>query len=351
MAIKDTSTTGGKFSQAFGSRRNRYWKMNNTFFGGRTLNEVFTTSAGLWTLLRIIVAVIFALIAFIFTEVIPEMPPFGRNVLRILITLWFGLMGYGLFPDLARLITMSTINLINNFTRKISTEVMDQLVRLPNAQQTYNPPGAYSTHAPIGGFSVNQPLILDTSAIIDGRILDIAKAGFVYGTVLIPTFILTELQQVADSSDYLKRSRGRRGFEIIEELKKTKGLRIEVWDKEPAAKAVDDKLIKLAKSLHGKIITTDYNLNRVASVSNVSVLNVNELANAVKTIAIPGEKLKLKVVHLGKDHKQGVGYLPDGTMIVVEDGAELVGKEVETEVNRVLQVPAGRMIFVKAPKG
>ncbi len=295
-------------------------------------------------LLRLVLAVIFALTAFIFSEVIPDIPPIKSSILRLIVSLWFGLIGYGLFPDLARVVTQTTLSLINNFISKVGTEVMNQIVRLPRQ----NPFSVGSpSQAPIGGVSVNQPLIIDTSAIIDGRILDIAKTGFVYGTILLPTFVLTELQQVSDSSDYLKRSRGRRGFEVIEELKKLKGLRIEIWDKEVMAKAVDDKLIKLAKNLHGKIITTDFNLNRVATLSNVPVLNINDLANAVKAIAVPGENLVVKVVHLGKDPKQGVGYLPDGTMIVVEDGATLVGKEIKTEVTRLIQVAAGRMIFTK----
>lgn len=294
--------------------------------------------------LRLILAVTFALIAFIFSEVIPEIPPLNHTFLRIIVTVWFGLIGYSLFPDLAKALTSYTITLANTITNRVSIQVMDQLMRLPH-QNPFSAP--FPSHAPIGGVSVNQPLIIDTSALIDGRILDIAKTNFIFGTILLPSFILAELQQVSDSSDYLKRSRGRRGFEIVEELKKIKGIRIEVWDKEPAAKTVDDKLIKLAKSLHGRIITTDFNLNRVASVSNVLVLNVNELSNAVKTVAIPGETLKVKVVHLGKDPKQGVGYLPDGTMIVVEDGAQLVGAEVKAEVSRVIQVAAGRMIFVK----
>jgi uncharacterized protein YacL len=304
-----------------------------------------------WNLLliiRIIFAVTFALTAFIFSELIPDIPPLSHNLLRIIITVWFGLVGYGLFPDIARAVTINTINMVNNLIDMVSTEVMNRIIKLPQGGNPYAAPIAM--HAPIGGVSVNQPMILDTSAIIDGRILDIAKAGFIFGTLLIPNSVLQELQQVADSSDYLKRSRGRRGFEIIEDLKKVKGLRVEVWDKEPPAKNVDDRLIKLAKNLRGRIITTDYNLNRVASVSNINVLNVNDLANAVKTVAIPGEELKVKVVHLGKDPTQGVGYLPDGTMIVVEEGADLAGKEVKTEVTRVIQVAAGRMIFTKKAK-
>ena len=188
---------------------------------------------------------------------------------------------------------------------------------------------------------------MDTSAIIDGRILDIAKTGFVSGLVLVPKFILTELQQVADSADSLKRARGRKGFEIVEELKKIKKLRIEIWDKDQNGKQVDEKLLNLAKSLHGRIITTDYNLNRVAQAWGIEVLNVNDLANAVKTVSLPGESMEIKVVHLGKDKTQGVGYLSDGTMVVVADSAEKIGQTVKTEVTKNIQTPAGRMIFAK----
>lgn len=299
-------------------------------------------------ILRLILAIIFALIAFIFSEVVPDIPPISKNILRVIITLWSGLLGYGLFPDIARAITNYSLNIFNALTLRISTEVMNQIERISRPQNNMTIP--YPTNSPVGGVSLNQPMILDTSAIIDGRILDIAKTGFLFGTVLVPTFVLQELQQVADSADYLKRSRGRRGFEVIEDLKKVKGLRIEIWEKEPAAKQVDDKIIKLAKNLHGRVITTDYNLNRVASVQNVTVLNINDLANSVKAVAIPGEKLTVKVVHIGKDPTQGIGYLPDGTMIVVENGAQLVGADVRTEVTRLIQGSAGRMIFTKSLK-
>lgn len=298
-------------------------------------------------ILRIILAVFFALIAFIFSELIPDIPPFNHAFLRVVITIWFGLLGYGLFPDLARLVTTTTLNLINAFITRVSNEITNQILRIQYQNQANNQAPLSGTISPIGGLAFNQPLILDTSAIIDGRILDIAKTSFMYGTLLVPTFVLTELQQVADSSDYIKRARGRRGFEIIEDLKKVKGLRIEIWDKEPVAKTVDDKVIRLAKSLKGKIITTDYNLNRVASVSGVTVLNINDLGNALKTVAIPGEKLEIKLVHIGKDPKQAVGYLADGTMVVLENGANLVGKEVELEVTKLIQGSAGKMIFGK----
>lgn len=297
-------------------------------------------------ILRIVLAIVFALIAFIFTEVVPDLPPFNKITLRIVITLWFGLMGYGLFPDLAQLVSTATVRFVNSLVSRLSVEITSQMMRIQKPQG-FGSSNNFSAVSPIGGVAVSHPLILDTSAIIDGRILDIAKTHFLSGTILIPSFILIELQQVADSADYLKRSRGRRGFEVVDELKRVKGLRIEIWDKDAAGKNPDEKLLKMAKNLHGRIITTDFNLNRLATVSNIIVLNINELANSVRSIAIPGEKLKVKIVHLGKDPKQGVGYLPDGTMVVVEDGAELVGKEIDTEVARLIQVAAGRMIFVR----
>lgn len=297
--------------------------------------------------LRLVLAVSFALIAFIFSELIPDIPPFSHIFLRVIITVWFGLIGFGLFPDIAKRVSLASLYIVNLITNRVSSEVMSQLMRLPQ-HHSFSVPLRHN--APVGGVAANQPIILDTSAIIDGRIVDVAKTGFISGIFLIPSFVLAELQQVADSSDYLKRSRGRRGFEVIDELKKIKGLRVEIWDKEPAAKTVDDKLLKLTKSLTGRIVTTDFNLNRVASVSGIKVLNINDLANAVKTLAIPGEKLDIKIIHIGKDAKQGVGYLADGTMVVVEEGADLVGKEVKVEVSRILQVAAGRMIFTKKIK-
>lgn len=315
----------------------------------RSLANVFQNPRVIKRILRLVMALVFALPAFIFSELVPEIQPFNRTLLRALITIWFAALGYGLFPDLAKLVTFQVIALLNAFTNRISSEIVDRMVRIPaiSSASINNPTYASSS---VTGMSVSRPLILDTSAIIDGRILDIAKTNFITGSILLPHFVLIELQQVADSSDYIKRSRGRRGFEVIADLKKVKGIHLEIWENEPAAKNVDEKLIKLAKALNGKLITTDFNLNKVATFSNVPVLNVNDLANAVKTVAIPGEVLKIKVVHLGKDPKQGVGYLPDGTMIVVENGAQLVGKEVETEVSRVLQGSAGRMIFTKFAK-
>ncbi len=199
--------------------------------------------------------------------------------------------------------------------------------------------------------SLSGALILDTSSIIDGRVLEVAQAGFLSGIILIPGFVLRELQQVADSADAIKRSRGRRGFEIVNTLKKIKNLKVEVLDG-PLAEVkpgqdVDSAIVDLSKAIRGRILTCDFNLNRVAKLRGVMVLNINELANALKALPVPGERLRLKLVQEGKDKDQGVGYLPDGTMVVVKDASDLVGDELEIEVTKVLQGPAGRMVFGK----
>lgn len=293
-------------------------------------------------ILRFIVALIFATFAAIFAELIPPIPGTDPFLIKALITLLVGGIGFALFPDISRYTRFISLSLFNVMVRRVTQELLNQLLRI---RAPHFPFG--QTSPQIGGVALTKPVILDTSAIIDGRVLDIAKSGFISGLVLIPRIVLAELQQVADSKDDLKRQRARKGFETIEELKKVKGVKIEVWDREQGGKTVDDKLLNLTKSLHGKIITTDFNLNRVASVANISVLNINDLANAVKTLALPGESLELKIVHIGKDHKQGVGYLEDGTMIVVADSADDIGKSLKVEVTKSLQIPAGRMVFAK----
>ena len=292
--------------------------------------------------LRLILAFLFATAAAIFSQLIPPFLGEASFVIRVLLTLASGGFGYLLFPQVARSVRVITMTTFNFVVHRVSSEVSSQISRFPR----FNPP--FSGALPqVGSLALTRPLILDTSAIIDGRILDIAKTGFISGLALLPNFVLTELQQVADSVDSLKRARGRRGFEIVEELKKVKQVKMEVWDKEQNGKLVDEKLINLAKSLHGRIVTTDYNLNRLASVSNISVLNVNDLANAVKTMSLPGESLEIKIVHLGKDSSQGVGYLPDGTMVVVSEAADKIGQTFEVEVTKNIQTPAGRMVFAK----
>ncbi|RUS44312.1 PIN/TRAM domain-containing protein [Cohnella sp. AR92] len=190
--------------------------------------------------------------------------------------------------------------------------------------------------------------ILDTSVIIDGRIADICKTGFIEGTLVIPEFVLEELQHIADSSDLLKRNRGRRGLDILNKIQKELDVRVLIYEEmndEPGE--VDSKLVKLAKAMHGKVVTNDFNLNKVCELQGVSVLNINDLANAVKPVVLPGEEIVVQVIKDGKEHGQGVAYLDDGTMIVVEGGRDFIGTTMEVLVTSVLQTSAGRMIFAK----
>lgn len=188
--------------------------------------------------------------------------------------------------------------------------------------------------------------ILDTSVIIDGRITDICESGFVEGILIIPRFVLNEIQAIADSPDTLKRNRGRRGLDVLRRLQKGKQFKITIHDVDfPELETVDAKLLKLAKALNAKIFTNDYNLNKVAELEQIKVLNINELANALKPVVLPGELLKVKIIKEGKEFNQGVAYLDDGTMIVVEEGKNQLGQIVNIVVTSVLQTAAGRMIF------
>ena len=196
-----------------------------------------------------------------------------------------------------------------------------------------------------------EQMLLDTSVIIDGRIADVARAGFLRGTLVIPRFILLELQGIADSSDALRRARGRRGLDLMARLQKEALLPVQVIERDPREVVeVDAKLVAVARELNCPILTNDYNLNRVAELQGVRVLNVNELATAVRPVVLPGEELSVKVIQEGKEAAQGVGYLDDGTMIVVEGGARHLGEEIDVVVLRVLQTVAGRMIFAH-PRG
>lgn len=199
-----------------------------------------------------------------------------------------------------------------------------------------------------GGPTGLNPKVIDTSTIIDGRIIDIYRTGFIEGTLIIPQFVLDELQNIADSNDSLRRNRGRRGLDILNTLQREEHGRIDISPKDfSKISGVDSKLVQLAKDMKGTLVTVDYNLNKVARLQGVDVLNVNELANALKTIVLPGEEMKVHVVREGKEAGQGVAYLEDGTMIVVEEGQKFIGKDIDCEVTSVLQTPAGRMIFVK----
>ncbi len=194
------------------------------------------------------------------------------------------------------------------------------------------------------------PKIIDTSVIIDGRISDIMKTGFIEGPIVIPEFVLVELRHIADSSDALKRNRGRRGLDILNKIQTEYGIEIYNTNSERALDEipeVDVKLLKLAQIMNGKVVTNDYNLNKVAGINGVSVLNINELANTLKPVVLPGEAMNVFLVKEGKEYNQAVAYLDDGTMIVVEEGRKYIGKSTDVMVTSVLQTAAGRMIFAK----
>ncbi len=194
-------------------------------------------------------------------------------------------------------------------------------------------------------------VLLDTSVIIDGRIVDICKTRFLGGKVVIPKFVLRELQQIADSTDPIKRQRGRRGLEILNTIQNEPGMDITIHEQDfTETTEVDAKLVLLAKLLEAKILTVDFNLNRVASIQGIKVLNINELANALKPVVFPGEEMHIKLIKEGKEHNQAIGYLDDGTMVVVEDARRLLGQEVKVVVTSVLQTQAGRMIFTRTDK-
>lgn len=195
--------------------------------------------------------------------------------------------------------------------------------------------------------TVVHPKVLDTSVIIDGRIVEICKAGFLEGPLIITNFVLDELRHIADSSDSLKRVRGRRGLDILNDLQKTEVEVINMSIDYEEIPEVDAKLVQLAKDVNGYVVTNDFNLNKVASFQKVKTLNVNELAGAIKTVVLPGESMRVEVVARGKENEQGVGYLDDGTMVVVENGKHVIGKTVDTVVTSVIQTNAGRMIFVR----
>ncbi len=191
-----------------------------------------------------------------------------------------------------------------------------------------------------------QRIVVDTSSIIDGRIADISQTGFLMGTLVVPRFVLHELQHIADSADSLRRGRGRRGLDILSKLQKDAIVPLEIYESDGEGGAeVDAMLVTLARELHAPIVTNDYNLNRVAGLQGVKVLNINELANAVKSMVLPGQELSLRVLQEGKEIGQGVGYLEDGTMVVVENGRRSIGTTVTVTVSRVLQTAAGRMVF------
>jgi len=203
-----------------------------------------------------------------------------------------------------------------------------------------------------GTSNEGRSVLLDTSAIIDGRIADISRTGFISGTILVPKFVLAELQHIADAGDPLKRNRGRRGLDVLKRLQEEAAVPVRITDMDIAGvREVDDKLVILAKQMNYAVVTNDYNLNHVAQLQGVSVLNINELANAVKAVFLPGEALNVTIIQEGKELGQGVGYLDDGTMVVVDDGRRHMNQPLAVLVTKVLQTTAGRMIFAKPENG
>lgn len=259
------------------------------------------------------------------------------------------LVGFGVGVYLMPLIA----SFVNKFLREFTEHVTKQVVNSVKAQMEKAAEAKKKrTRESIRkkeNHSFN-PVVVDTSALIDGRIKDVAGTGFFSATLMVPKFVLSELQHIADSAEALRRGKGRRGLDILNDLKKLKKKGVEVKvidDSGEGAKDIDGKLIEIAKNYKAKILTVDFNLNKVANASNVMVLNVNELSNAIKAVLVPGDRVTLKIVSTGKEPTQGVGYLEDGTMIVVENGSSMVGKTVNVEVSRFLQTVAGRMIFAQ----
>ncbi len=202
--------------------------------------------------------------------------------------------------------------------------------------------------APAASWVENRTILLDTSVIIDGRIADIARTGFLPGSLLIPRFVLNELQYIADSADSLRRQRGRRGMEVLAQLQREPSIPVRITDIDvEGVREVDDKLVILARQMRCPILTNDFNLNRIAELQGVAILNINELANAVKSVMLPGEVLCVRIIQEGKEMGQGVGYMDDGTMVVVENGREYIDRETNVVVTKVLQTAAGRMIFAR----
>ncbi len=202
------------------------------------------------------------------------------------------------------------------------------------------------------GSNLGPGVLLDTSVIIDGRIADVSQTGFISGPIIVPNFVLNELQYIADSSETMRRNRGRRGLELLNRMQKDSLVPVRITDMDvEGVHGVDDKLVLLARQLRCPIVTNDYNLNKVAELQGVTVLNVNELANAVRAILLPGEPLPIRIIQEGKERGQGVGYLEDGTMVVVEDGQHFIDQKVDTVVTKVLQTSAGRMVFARLADG
>lgn len=279
---------------------------------GRRLDRagsLVTASGLLFTTLGLIVGLVIAAVGGLALRDLPVVGPYLLPLLYAISGYLFAYLGYKRHTDMARVLGLKG------------------LLQQPGVK------------------TFVKPKVLDTSAIIDGRIGDVVATGFLEGDLVIPSFVLEELQSIADSAESCKRSRGRRGLDTVRDLQEVyKPVSIIERDF-PSVPEVDAKLIKLAKEIKGCILTTDYNLNKLAQIQGVEVLNINQLSNSLKSVVLPGERLGVKILREGKEADQGIAYLDDGTMVVVEGGSAYLGKEVEVEVTSVLQNPSGRMIF------
>ncbi|URA09118.1 PIN/TRAM domain-containing protein [Thermospira aquatica] len=314
---------------------------------------------------RIVVAIMFFVLAGIhfvlFGQWITFVFAIGATVLTWFLEAWlYPKRGVILFAFGGMILGYFVANLVWNVVNQMA------LLRLPQAYQFYFLAammyvGFYLPYSAkrlaFGGIGLEEEKssvelkILDTSVIIDGRIADVADTGFLSGVVIIPKFVLNEIQALADSRDPIKRSRARRGLDILNKLKENSLIELRIVSRDfPDIRGVDMKLIALAKELHANIVTNDYNLNKIAKLDDIRILNINDLANALKMVFLPGEELELDVLKEGKEPNQGVGYLPDGTMVVVANGQSYIGRKVVVKVTSVLQTSAGRIVFTEVKK-
>lgn len=274
------------------------------------------------------------IIAYFISQIIKEIPPipiFGE-VLAFILTIFT----YIIFAYLGVRLALRTVDDFENYTlEKLKSVEEEELVEKSGFFKRKSTKSL-------------KPKILDTSVIIDGRIQGIIEAGFIEGTIIIPNFVLHELQKIADSSDSLRRTKGRRGLDILNDFQSSSDIDVQIYNEDfEDIKEVDSKLLKLAQVTGGKVLTNDYNLNKVAGVRGIEVLNINELANALKPVVVHGESMNLYVLKEGKEEGQGLAYLDDGTMIVIEDGKDYIGENIDITVTSVLQTSAGKMIFAK----
>ncbi|MDO8486918.1 MAG: PIN domain nuclease [Candidatus Curtissbacteria bacterium] len=283
--------------------------------------------------LRFILAVVFGFIGAFVAKVVFQ----SQQAFFIVLAIFsFGILGF-ILPEVIELAGRAGIVAIAAQIAKYLQEVQGSHLSVPTLGFNRKKKTSKYTNAQI----------LDTSVLIDGRILDIAKTGFLIGTLIVSESVISELQSLADSADNLKRGKGRRGLDMLSDLQKQKGLKVVVFPAEGDSAKVDDLLVALSRKLKAPLITLDFNLLKVAKIKKVKVLNINELANCLKTVVLPGEKINLEVRDKGSGKDQGVGYLADGTMVVVEGGISYKGESIDVEVLRVLQTAAGRMVFAR----